>query len=53
MANRGLKGFPTRNVIILVVTVAGRGPYPIYLYIYICRVPKGGGVFKGGVTGEP
>ena len=30
MANKGLKGFPTKNVIILVVTVTGKGPYPRY-----------------------
>ena len=30
MANKGLEGFPTKNGIILVVTVTGKGPYPIY-----------------------
>ena len=28
VANEGLWGFPTKNAIILVVTVTGRGPYP-------------------------
>ena len=33
MANKGFRlGFPTKNVIILVVTVTGKGPYPTYRY---------------------
>ena len=34
MVNEGLLGFPTENVIILVVTVIGRGPHPKYIYMY-------------------
>ena len=30
VANKGLQGFPTKNGIILVVTVTGKGPYPTY-----------------------
>ena len=30
MVNEGLKGFPIKNVIILVVTVTVRGPHPRY-----------------------
>ena len=33
MATKGLKGFSTKNVIILVVTVTGTGPYPNYIQI--------------------
>ena len=36
VANEGLYGFPIKNAIILVVTVTGRGPHPIYVYIYTC-----------------
>ena len=32
VANKGLKGFPTRNVIFLVVTVTGRRLHPTYIF---------------------
>ena len=31
VANQGFSGSPTEHVIILVVTVTGRGPHPIYM----------------------
>ena len=31
VANEGLSGFPTKDVVILVVTVAGRGDNPRYI----------------------
>ena len=34
VANEGLREYPTKHVIILVVPVAGRGPHPIYLYTF-------------------
>ncbi len=32
VGNEGLYGFPTKHVIILVVTVTGRGPHPMYIF---------------------
>ena len=33
-------GSPTKNVIILVVTVTGRGPHPIYINIVLKELPQ-------------
>ena len=46
MANEGLQGFPTKNVIFLVVTVSGWGVdliyiymlYTVYIYIYLLYI---------------
>ena len=34
VVNEGLQGSPTKNVIILVVTVTVRGPHPTYINDY-------------------
>ena len=41
VANMGLKGFPTRNVTILVVTVTVRRPYPRSTYLSAIYPPLG------------
>ena len=36
--NEGLEGFPTKNVIILVVTLTGRGDNPMYHFEYLAVI---------------
>ena len=36
VTNEGLKGFPIKNVIVLVVTVTGWGVVPRYGFLVVC-----------------